>query len=108
MRQSYVAILEQEARFHQSFTTEPWECAWAVEARWFLRVIELDGAFRATPELSPDGLHWCAEPDVGIDIAGPGLHSFAQTGFGPWLRLRCEFSAGPADTLLYVYLSLKG
>jgi hypothetical protein len=106
MRASLTAVIEQANTYTGDFATEPYETAWASEARWFVNVLELeDGAHVSLhPEISPDGLTWCAEGSPSLEFDAPGLQSLPLTNFGPWLRLRAT-TTGTAKYL--IYLSLK-
>ncbi|WP_026406194.1 hypothetical protein [Actinomadura rifamycini] len=89
MRESFTAVLERNRTLAGEFATEPYEAAWAAEARWFVRTLERTGAaarMRVTTQVSPDGLHWC-DLDAEREIAGD-LVSWESTGFGGWLRLK--------------------
>jgi hypothetical protein len=90
LRRSLTAVLEKNSTFDGDFETEPYEVAWASEARWFVRVFEIEGRMRIEAEVSPDGLEWCAEGSATIELTAPGLYSFALRDFGHWLRLRAE------------------
>ena len=109
MRTSFTAVIEQANVYTGAFATEPYEAAWALEARWFVNILELDqeegGSVTLIPEISPDGLTWCAEGSPGLTFTEPGLQSLPLTNFGGWLRLRTE-TTGTAKYL--IYLSLKG
>lgn len=110
MRNSMTAVLEQANVFMADFETEPYEVAWASEARWFVRVLEWgDGmtGLEITPQISPDGLVWCDEGSESLDIAGPGLYSFRLRDFGHWLRVRGTLQGGDPSVKLLVYLALK-
>lgn len=83
MRHSFTAVIEKNATFHKDFETEPYECAWASEARWFVHVLEMGGVLHSSiddettaafavvneeatslsvrVQVSPDGLTWCDE-----------------------------------------------
>ena len=63
LRRSFTAVLEKNATFGADFATEPYEVGWATEARWFVNVLEVERGvtLRLTPQVSPDGLHWCDE-----------------------------------------------
>lgn len=114
MRQSMTAVLERNlSATGPGFTTEPYEAAWAGEARWFVRAVRPgDEGVRVSvaAQVSPDGLHWCdlEEPRE----LGESLVSWESTGFGGWLRLRGEVTGGDsggdlsAGTLM-IYLALK-
>ncbi|RSN68695.1 hypothetical protein [Actinomadura sp. WAC 06369] len=118
MRESFTAVLERNRTLAGEFATEPYEAAWAAEARWFVRTLERTGAaarMRVTTQVSPDGLHWC-DLDAEREIAGD-LVSWESTGFGGWLRLKGVVDAAdgtdaadgadaPAAKVM-IYLALK-
>src|SRR4051794_33513285 len=93
VRRSFTAVIEKNSTFDRNFETEPYETGWASEARWFIRVLEIEGEFAIVPQISPDGLFWCDEGRAPLVCAAPGLYSFALEQFGCWLRLRA--TAGP-------------
>ncbi len=64
------------------FETEPYECGWAGESRWFIRVIEAD--------------------DKGSELYSTGIQNF-----GNWLRLRGTLKGSDASFKLIIYLVLK-
>jgi hypothetical protein len=110
MRKSFTAVLEQGTTFTEDFYTEPYEVAWATEARWFIRVLEIEGGkanLQLSPEISPDGLFWCQDGTPSLQITGEGLYSLAQRDFGHWLRLNGRVSGKEARLKLIVYLALK-
>ncbi|WP_321472573.1 hypothetical protein [uncultured Paludibaculum sp.] len=109
VRRSFTAILERNATFDAAFETEPYEAAWASEARCFVRVLEMDtsGPVRIAAQLSPDGLFWCDEGHALITVEGPGLHTFSLRDFGHWLRFRAEFPREPLRMKVMIYLVLK-
>lgn len=106
MHQSLSVVLERNTRLSGQFTTEPYEVAWAREARWFIRVLETDGPddrFDATTQISPDGLHWCDLDDSNLTTEGKGLTSIAAREFGGWLRLKGTVGGG-AKVMIYLVL----
>lgn len=113
LRNSMTVVLERDGIAGPNYRTEPYEVAWAIEARWFVRTLGFpDGVDRVelTTQISPDGLHWCDldEPTQGID--GEGVVSFSSCNFGGWLRLRASV-IGEIDTVAVpalIYLALKG
>lgn len=110
MRQSFTAVLERNQTYGQDFATEPYEAAWAGEARWFVRVLELAGrdvSLMCWPEISPDGLHWCAEGSAPLVLREAGLASLALREFGHWLRLRCEVRGDSPSAKVMIALALK-
>ena len=106
VRRSFTAVIEKNSTFTEPFETEPYETGWATEARWFLRVLDLNGTLTITPQISPDGLFWCDEGRPPLSIPAPGLFSFPLRDFGHWLRLRGEISAG-GKVKLMIHLALK-
>jgi hypothetical protein len=110
MRNSFTAVIEQSNTYTEGFVTEPFEAAWATEARWFVRVLELSGeaaALQIEPEISPDGLVWCAEGSTSLEIDAEGLHSFPLREFGGWLRLNVRMRGEQPKSKVLIYLSLK-
>lgn len=110
LRRSICAVIERNAGVTDTFETEPYEAAWASEARWFVQTLELHGdggQLRLHAQISPDGLHWC---DLGCEpliVAAPGLQSLALRDFGHWLRLRGEAGGRPMEAKLTITLALK-
>jgi hypothetical protein len=110
MKNSFTAVIEQANTYSASFETEPYETAWASEARWFIRVLELNGdgaAITFHPQISPDGLVWCDEGSTALHITEPGLVSFPLRDFGHWLRLRAEYAGSGTVAKVLIYLALK-
>ena len=105
LRRSLTAVLEKNSTFASDFETEPYEVAWASEARWFVRVFEIEGRLQVAPEVSPDGLEWCAEGSARLAIDAAGLYSLALRDFGHWLRLR---TAVEGQARVQILLALKG
>jgi hypothetical protein len=91
VRQSLAVVLERNTLLTGEFATEPYEVAWAREARWFVRVLGFRGArarLDAKSQISPDGLHWCDLDGCTITLREPGLASWPAREFGGWLRLK--------------------
>ena len=109
MRRSHTAVVERNTTFDSDFATEPYECAWAGEARWFIRVLDMDGdaLLRASVQVSPDGLFWCDEGSIFPDIREPGLYTLPVREFGGWLRLNCAISGAKPAIKLMISLALK-
>ena len=111
MQQSLTVVLERNARLSGAFATEPYEVAWAREARWFIRVLDIEGAdtrLQASTQISPDGLYWCDMDDADVTVHEPGLVSWPVREFGGWLRLKgtVEGSSSPVAKVM-IYLALK-
>jgi len=110
MRQSLTAVLERNTTFRGAFETEPYEAAWAGEARWFVQVLERseEGAgLTLTTQVSPDGLTWCDHDDGARTTDGQELTTWAVRGFGQWLRVRGEVSPPGAEVKVRIYLAVK-
>lgn len=115
MKQSFTAVLERNATLRGNFKTEPYEVAWANEARWFINTLAIEPgtAIRARVQISPDGLNWC---DVGSEpqtVSDTGTVSWTTSEFGGWLRLNGEVEgSGGGDSQgsakVQIYLALKG
>lgn len=110
MRQSQSAVLERGVELDQIHETEPFEVAWAGEARWFVQFL------RAAPgsqvefrvQISPDGINWMDhETTPALESEAVGFLSIPVTHFGHWLRLRAEQKSGGTAPLLRIYLELK-
>ncbi len=109
MRQSQTIVLERNTVWQNEFVTEPCEVAWASEAIFFIRALEVRGVrsgYSARIQLSPDGIHWCDEGD-GIRLPiEPEISYQRLTHFGGWVRLAGQLQAG-AEIKVIVYLALK-
>ena len=110
VRQSQSAVLERGVDLDKVHETEPFEVAWAGEARWFVQF------YRPAPgstvefrvQISPDGINWLDhEGAVPVESEAVGLLSIPVTHFGHWLRLRSEHKSGDAAPMLRIYLELK-
>ena len=109
VRRSFTAVLEKNETFTAGFETEPYEAAWAGEARWFVKVQEMSAGTRmaAVAQVSPDGLTWCDHGTVGFVMTGVGLYSQGLREFGHWLRLRVEMVGEAPRVKVTIYLALK-
>lgn len=106
---SMTAVIERNTTFNTDFVTEPYEVAWAREARWFfvpIKPIESGVNFRVVTEVSPDGLQWCALDEEAVDVGGSGSTTWASREFGGWLRLRGTMSTS-GELRASIYLALK-
>lgn len=111
MNQSFTAVIDRNVDIVAGqYETEPYEVAWAKEARWFVRVLDVQGRnamLSLHPQISPDGLFWCDEGTEPLRISGKGLYSFPLREFGHWLRLRGVASGEQVAFKVIVYLALK-
>ena len=109
MRQTYTGVLERNTTLRGDFVTEPFEAAWAGQARWFVQVLESPSdteLLESIVQISPDGLTWCdLETDNLHSWRGEDLLSWSVTGFGGWLRLRGR--AADTGVKVRIYLVLK-
>ena len=110
MRRSFTAVVSRNETYKDILETEPYECAWAGEARWFVRVLRKEGAspqLTLRSQLSPDGLFWCDDEQTTLQINAEGLYTLPVRNFGGWLRLRGEVNGEHASFTVIVYLVLK-
>lgn len=112
MRTSLTAVLERDGITGPLYASEPYEVAWASEARWFVRALSFPAAIQRvsfTVQVSPDGLHWCDHSDVPPILQQPGLVSWVTREFGGWLRLRAAVDGAATDTSVpaLIHLALK-
>jgi hypothetical protein len=110
LRRSFTAVLEKNSTFESDFATEPYEAGWALEARWFVRILESSPGIRltVTPQISPDGLFWCDEGSEPLVMEQPGLASLPLGNFGQWLRLDVRLGGEHPRVKVLIYLALKG
>ena len=108
LRESYTAIVERSQELNGSFATEPYECGWAGEAIFFVRILESEGGIAGTQlqvQISPDGIRWRDE-GTGLTLSGAEV-DFCKVGhFGNWLRLAGTLPDG-ASIRAIIALSLK-
>ncbi len=110
MRQTLTAVLERDTTFTTDFVTEPYEAAWAGEARWFVHTLASSGggvAVRMVTQISPDGLTWCDLDGSERVATGPGLVSWPISEFGQWLRLHATLTGENPSVKLRIYLTAK-
>jgi hypothetical protein len=110
MRESQSAVLERGVDLEQVHATEPFEVAWAGEARWYVQFLRpapgTEVEFRV--QISPDGLQWIDHEGVApLTSEAVGMFSIRVDGFGHWLRLRSEQKSGTEAPMLRIYLELK-
>ncbi len=103
IRNAYTAVLARGETWEGEVVhTEPYEAAWAAEAVFFVRVMQVKAGAgsvaMAQVQISPDGMHWVNE-GASMDIqAQLEALSFARVGhFGGWLRLAVTVAAGHGD-----------
>lgn len=110
IRESYTLPVERNIRWDGHFETDSAETAWATEAIFFVRALNVEGDLTGTicrVQISPDGIHWCDEGTTFELPTKPDGVTFARLShFGGWLRLIGETPADNAITVI-VYLVLK-
>ncbi|CAM3501291.1 hypothetical protein ISCU110981_05925 [Isoptericola cucumis] len=90
------------------FATEPFEVAWAGEARWFLQFLsEGAGEVSVRTQVSADGLVWVDHESPALSGPMRGVMTVPVSDFGHWLRLVVTPSSGDPSSLARVYLALK-
>jgi len=110
MRKSFTAVVSRNEIYKDLLETEPYECAWAGEARWFVRVLKFEGLdprLILRSQVSPDGLFWCDGEEAALTVAGEGLYTLPVRNIGGWLRLRGEMSGDGASFKVIIHLALK-
>lgn len=110
MRQSQSAVLERGVELADTHETEPFETAWAGEARWYVQFLRpAEGTeVEIRVQISPDGLNWIDHEDVAPVVSeATGLLSIPVDRFGHWLRLRTVRTSGTTNPMLRIYLELK-
>jgi hypothetical protein len=110
MRQSQSAVIERGVELDGIHETEPFEVAWAGEARWFVQFLRPapDAVVEIRVQISPDGINWIDHESIApIESEAAGLLSIPMERFGHWLRLRIERVSGTTSPLLRIYLELK-
>ncbi len=110
MRQSHTQPLARHRDLTGAFATEPYECAWAGEAIFFIRVQEREGAgaaLHAAVQISADGVHWTDEGTTFETITDEGDYFVRVSHFGGWLRLNGNISGDNARFNVMIHLVLK-
>jgi hypothetical protein len=110
MRQSQSAVIERGVDLDGVHETEPFETAWAGEARWYVHFLRpapgSEVEFRV--QISPDGINWIDHEGISpLASEAVGLLSIHVDHFGHWLRLRSERKSGSEVPTLRIYLELK-
>ncbi|MDE2855416.1 MAG: hypothetical protein OXN88_14680 [Chloroflexota bacterium] len=109
LRRSYTATVERNVIWKGEFASEPYESAWASEAIFFVRALDVSPDFSggARVQISADGIHWADEGTVfDLPTAVDAVTFGRVTHFGGWLRLRGSLKDGTSITVL-VSLALK-
>jgi hypothetical protein len=109
LKRSFTAVVERNVTVQGSLETEPYETAWAGEARWFVHVLAADAKteLRISSEISPDGQTWCPHEAEAVSRVGPGLLSLPLTMLSPWQRLVLTTQPASEAVKVIVYLTLR-
>jgi len=110
MRNFYTVVLERMKRYSQDFDTEPYECGWASEAMFFIRIHELNDKeviLNSRVQVSVDGIQWIDEGTAFPPMEREGDSFIKVAHFGGWLRLRNEVGGNKPDVKLTIHLVLK-
>jgi len=82
MRQSHTAVIERNVEWTASFTTEPYETAWATEAIFFVRILHVGSLsslrFHCTSKSLPMASTGATKEQNSPSIQPP---NFPGTGF---------------------------
>ncbi len=111
MKNSITQPLARHKDICGQFVTEPYECAWASEAIFFVRIQEAESdavQLVAHPQISADGIHWVDEGSHFPPMSGTGVWFLRLTHFGGWLRLCCDTQEEHAKVQVMIHLTLKG
>ncbi|SDT33414.1 hypothetical protein [Microlunatus soli] len=108
MRESQTAVLERGAILHDQLATEPFEVAWADQARWFVQFLTPDDAeVTITVQVSPDGLTWVDHEITPRVVVADGMTTVPVSDLGHWIRLVLRRTGGSNPPLTRIYLTLK-
>ncbi|MGP5671010.1 hypothetical protein [Brachybacterium alimentarium] len=108
MRESQTAVLERGLDLTDQWATEPFETAWAGEARWFVQFLERgSGSVSLHSQISADGLTWVDHEDAPVSGEAAGILTAPVRDFGHWLRLVVTPAEGTVAPLVRIVLSLK-
>ena len=108
LRESYTAIIERSEDLQGDFVTEPYECGWAGEAIFFVRLLEHMGdveGVKLEVQISPDGVRWCNE-GTRLVLSGAEVDFCKVRHFGNWLRVAGTLPDGASMRAIFA-LSLK-
>jgi hypothetical protein len=110
MRNFYTVVLERMKEYAGDFDTEPYECGWASEAMFFIRIHELSGKnvrLSSKVQVSVDGIDWIDEGTVFPALDKPGSAFIKVKHFGGWLRLCNRLEGTDPKLRVTVHLVLK-
>lgn len=109
LRRSYTANVERNVIWKGEFASEPYEAAWASEAIFFVRALEVSPDFSgsARVQISADGIHWADDgASFELPVAKDQVTFCKVRHFGGWLRITGRLQENEAIKVL-VSLALK-
>lgn len=109
IRRSYTAIVERNVLWQGAFATEPYEAAWASEAIFFVRALDVSRDFAGTArvQISADGIHWVDEGTCFDLPTQKDAVSFCKVRhFGGFLRIQGT-TGRQGSVVVLVSLALK-
>jgi hypothetical protein len=107
LRESYTAPVDRNVAWKGAFASEPYECAWAQEAIFFVRTLNAEGVALpalARVQISPDGMEWVDEGTIFLLKPRQGLAFAKVRHFGGWLRIVGEVPSGELRVLVHLVL----
>lgn len=109
MLHSQTAVLERNTVLSGDFVTEPFEVAWAREARWYFQTLKrtANPDVAIVTQVSPDGINWVDLDETEVKAGDAPLMSWAVREFGHWLRIRGTVAGDGASVKARIYLALK-
>lgn len=111
MLQSQTAVIERNAWVSGDFATEPFEVAWAREAKWYFQILDGTGvtSISVHTQVSPDGITWVDLGDAPVIAGDAPLTTWDADHFGHWLRVRGTVNGDTSDAgvTARIYLALK-
>ena len=117
LRRSYTAVVERNVIWQGDFATEPYEAAWASEAIFFVRALEVSPTTLpygtvvsggARVQISADGIHWANEGTAfDLPIEKDAVVFCRVKHFGGWLRLVGNMYEDTSIIPVLVSLALK-
>ena len=109
LRRSYTATVERNVIWKGEFASEPYEAAWASEAIFFVRALDVSNDFAGTArvQISADGIRWVDEGTTFDLPRSKDEVTFCRVShFGGWLRIAGTLAPNNRMTAL-VSLALK-
>lgn len=92
MRQFYTVVLDRMKETDSAFASEPYECGWASEAQFWVKVQKITPGQKLAGrvQMSTDGIGWADEGTTFPPMEKEGDYFVRVREFGGWLRLVLE------------------